>query len=101
MSKDLLVSLAKDPSSHKCWESEIRPAIEAALMDVKLSDLSSYLINLNASPFTIQRISELLIDPTAHTLDPIKYGRALEKCLRVSSPLRQGSRDDMMMEIDK
>jgi hypothetical protein len=95
MDQTVLTELAQNPLSSKySWDINIRPVLKKALEDFEFNDLVFYLEDFTSTPFTIQRISELLLRP--HTDDRSKYKRALEKCLKVTSSITPEKVDDMM-----
>lgn len=97
MNEAVLMEIAENPQSTKySWDTNIRPAIQKGLKDFEFNDLLVYLENLNSSPFTVQRIAELLLHPNLYPIDRNKYKRALEKCLKVTSSIVPEKAEDMM-----
>ena len=95
MEKSVLMELAQNPLSTKySWNVHIRPALEISLEECNLGELKGFISNFNSSPFTIQRIAELLLNPSYHTSHLDKFRRALEKCLKVTSLIDK--REDLM-----
>ena len=95
MDEAVLAELAENPQSTKySWETNIRPTLQNGLKE--FPDLLVYLENLNSSPFTIQRIAELLLNPNLYPIDRNKYKRAIEKCLKVTSSIIPEKVEDMM-----
>jgi hypothetical protein len=95
MDQTVLAELAENPQSNKySWDRNIRPAVQKAFEDYNCHDLVVYLENFTSSPFTIQRIAELLLHPNLD--DNSKFKRALEKCLKVTSSITLEKADDMM-----
>ncbi|KAI8799222.1 protein phosphatase 4 core regulatory subunit R2 [Cladochytrium replicatum] len=60
--------------------------------------LTHALDSMSGTPFTIQRLSELLVNPAEHHRNIFKYLRALEKVMYVTSPLNNSQSDDSIDE---
>ena len=96
---ELIVNSTRFPAgvtSLKAWHSEILDRLEQLTLFAFLffyicfAPISLLIFHFHFSiPFTIQRLSELLVDPSLHQLTAIKYARAVERVCVLSQPPRR------------
>ena len=99
--QELLYQLSLGNSNYD-YKSEILPCLIEYLSAHKQQSSFSFLIHhlqeLDSTPFTIQRIAELLLETQSIYSNPKKYLSALEKCILVSRPLQSSSSSSDLMD---